>query len=118
MSKRHFTTIQANNTRKRYTKLIWPIENTKTNPNMHARTSSHLDIPYFFASALTASNSAGISSLKNRFGTSPLVRMLFTSSKNVSITIYVSSNKNTVGLFAPPACLYSTFKSSRNSIVR
>ena len=74
--------------------------------------------PAAFAGARTSSHSAPSSSLLNRLGTSPEVRMLLMSSRNVSTTICVSSNRNTVGLFPTPACRYRFFRSSWNSVPR
>jgi len=50
--------------------------------------------------------------------TSPDDRMLLTSSRNDSLTIWVSSNRNTVGLLSQPAWRYRPFRSSRNSACR
>ena len=50
-------------------------------------------------SARTSSHKPPSSSFANRLGTSPEVRTLFMSSRNVSTTIWVSSKRNTVGLF-------------------
>ena len=50
-----------------------------------------------------SSTTPPISSLLNRLGTSPEVKMLLMSSTNVSYLICVSSKRNVVGLLVQPA---------------
>jgi len=52
-----------------------------------AKSSCVSPTPAAFAAGRTSSNTLENSSLGNRFGTSPLVRMLLTSSRNVSYLI-------------------------------
>ena len=73
--------------------------------------------PLDFATFLISSQMALCSSLLYRPGISPEVRALFMSSKNDSLTIWVSSRIKTVCTPTTPACRYNDFRSSRNSLI-
>ena len=68
--------------------------------------------PASFASERHPVKIFSYSSASNKFGTSPLFKILFTSSKKPSKTICVSVNKKTVFSFLTPVLSYNIFKSS------
>jgi len=59
-----------------------------------------------------------LSSVGNMLGTSPVFRILLTSSKKLSYLIYVSVNKKEVGLPFLPTYFIIVFISSRHSCMR
>ena len=74
--------------------------------------------PSSLAGFLKSSAISTLSSVGNILGTSPVFKILFTSSKKLSCFICVSVNKNEVGLPFLPTYFIIVLMSSRHSCIR
>lgn len=83
----------------------------RNNNNKQQRKKRKTSRPFHNTSQM-----ATLSSLGKMLGTSPELSMLLMSSTNDSLMIWVSENKNAIGVFPVPAPLRTVFRSSRHSV--